>query len=69
MTSGEIVGYYLDGRADHIGADDQTYYEHGFYSTLSNGVRQYTSMEDPDARRPGRGGFWAGPQSSLRCQQ
>jgi hypothetical protein len=47
--NGEIVGYYLDGRADDIGADGLTYYEHGFYSTLSNGVRQYSFIDNPDA--------------------
>jgi hypothetical protein len=46
--SGEIVGYYIDARPDDIGADGQTYYEHGFYSTLSKGVRQYFSIDDPD---------------------
>jgi probable HAF family extracellular repeat protein len=47
--SGEIVGYYLDGRPDDIGADGLTYYEHGFYSTLSNNVWQYSTIDNPDA--------------------
>jgi len=45
--SGEVVGFYDDARADQVGADGQTYYEHGFYSTLSNGVRQYYTIDDP----------------------
>jgi hypothetical protein len=47
--SGEIVGYYIDARPDDIGADGQTYYEHGFYSTLSNSGRQYFTIDNPDA--------------------
>lgn len=47
--TGEIVGYYMDGRANDIGADGQTYFEHGFYSILANGVRKFTSIDDPDS--------------------
>lgn len=46
---GEIVGYYMDGRADEIAADGQTYFEHGFYSTLANNIRKFTSIDNPDA--------------------
>jgi probable HAF family extracellular repeat protein len=46
--SGEVVGYYIDARPDDIGADGQTYYEHGFLSTMSNSVRQYFTIDDPD---------------------
>lgn len=46
---GEVVGYYIDGRADDKGADGQTYYEHGFASTLSGTSRSYVTIGDPDA--------------------
>jgi hypothetical protein len=46
---GEVVGYYIDGRPDDIGADGNTYYEHGFYSTVSSGTRSYFGIDDPDA--------------------
>ena len=47
--SGEIVGFLIDARPDDIGADGQTYFEHAFYSTQSNGVRQYLPIDNPDA--------------------
>jgi probable HAF family extracellular repeat protein len=58
---GEIVGYYIDARADDIGADGQTYFEHGFYSTLSNGVRQYTSIDNPDSPIDSQVGEFSAP--------
>jgi hypothetical protein len=58
---GEIVGYYIDGRADNIGADGATYYEHGFYSTKSGTARQYTSIENPDTPADAAGGEVSGP--------
>jgi hypothetical protein len=59
--SGEIVGYYLDGRADDIGADGQSHFEHGFYSTLNGDVRQYTSIDDSDAPIDAKDGEASGP--------
>jgi probable HAF family extracellular repeat protein len=47
--SGEIVGYYLDARADVPGPDGTISYEHGFYSTLSGGVRQYSTIDNPSS--------------------
>ena len=47
--SGEIVGYYLDGRADVPGPEGTASDEHGFYSKLSGGVRQYVSIDNPSS--------------------
>lgn len=54
--TGEVVGYYMDGRADDIGADGQTYFEHGFFSTLASGSRKFTSIDNPDTAIDAQGG-------------
>ncbi len=60
-SAGEIVGYYADGRADDIGADGATYYEHGFASTLNGTSRQFTSIDDPDSPTDSQDGESGGP--------
>ena len=50
--SGEIVGYYLDSRADQTNSDDQIVYEHGFGSTISDGTRSYVTLDNPLAASP-----------------
>ena len=47
--SGEITGYFLDGNEDEQNPDGSTSYEHGFYSTLSNGARQYYEIDNPSS--------------------
>ena len=46
---GELVGSYVDGRADDIGADGRTYFDHGFSSAINATGRLYTSIDNPDA--------------------